>query len=637
MISSTAIAVLITLPLMIIILKPQLPPRVLTFFKVLFFICAVGLIIAIAPKNILLPLVVLAYFALLYVLIKIRGQVKTSASNFVSNRSRVAKTWTTIKKYADRPILHLDAIAIPYKRVIRRILDSKSARRKVLAAIIIFAVVSYALVPLGFVKNEFFPKTDENTLFVNIEYPSGTNTDMVTEKATEVMKQLKNTQYVKFVTADIGTANGGGGIGAPGGTTSTVGYTLHLEDKKDRNKTSIQIAEELREKFKTYTQGTVSVVEESGGPPAGSDLQIALSGDDLGVVDTYANKIQDYLKTRKGITNITKSLKSGPSQIVFIPNKDELTKNNVTTDQVGGAIRLFTSGLEMDKIKFKGNGNDEERVLLKLGTGNQSPEEIGKIMIQTGQTQLPITTLGRLELQASPTEINREDKKRVISVSAGIQAGQANTTEEGQKLEQFADSLKLPNGYAWKTGGVNEENSKSVQSIIQAMGVAFVLILVTMVIQFGSFRQAFIALVVIPLAVSSVFFVFALTGTPLSFPALIGVLALFGIIVTNSMFIIDKINLNRKNGMSFKESIADAGSSRLEPIVLTKLCTVLGLLPITLSEPLWRGLGGAIISGVLLASTFMLLFIPVVYYAFFAKEEEAKDREQMLNTTNTTV
>jgi multidrug efflux pump subunit AcrB len=89
--------------------------------------------------------------------------------------------------------------------------------------------------------------------------------------------------------------------------------------------------------------------------------------------------------------------------------------------------------------------------------------------------------------------------------------------------------------------------------------------------------------------------------------------------------------------MSFKESIADAGSSRLEPIVLTKLCTVLGLLPITLSEPLWRGLGGAIISGVLLASTFMLLFIPVVYYAFFAKEEEAKDREQMLNTTNTTV
>jgi multidrug efflux pump subunit AcrB len=150
-----------------------------------------------------------------------------------------------------------------------------------------------------------------------------------------------------------------------------------------------------------------------------------------------------------------------------------------------------------------------------------------------------------------------------------------------------------------------------------------------MVIQFGSFRQAFIALAVIPLAVSSVFFVFALTGTPLSFPALIGILALFGIIVTNSMFVIDKINLNRKQGMAFIESVADAGASRLEPIVLTKLCTILGLLPITLSEPLWQGLGGAIIAGVLLGSSFMLLFIPVVYYTFFAKEEEAKDKAQL--------
>jgi multidrug efflux pump subunit AcrB len=625
MISSTAISVLITLPLMIIILKPQLPSRIITLFKLLFFVLAVGIIGAISPKNIMLPLVILAYFALLFVLIKIRGHIKTTTSNFVTKRSLLNKSWSKIKEYSDKPILHLDSIAIPYKRMIRRILDSKSARRQVLAAIIIFSLVSYALVPLGFVKNEFFPKTDENTLFINIEYPSGTNEDIVTQKATEVLTEIQKTQYVKFVTADVGQSVGG--MGAGGGNQAIVGYTLHLEEKGDRKKTSIELADELREKFKNYTPGTVSVIEESGGPPAGSDLQISLSGDDLGVVDRYADKIVQYLKTQKGITNVSKSLKAGPSQIVFIPNKDIMTKNNVTTDQVGGAIRLFTSGLEMDKIKFKGNGNDEERVLLKLGTDNGSPDEIGKIMIQSGQNQLPLESLGKLELQASPTEINREDKKRVIAVSAGIQVGQANTTEEGQKLEQFATNLHLPNGYAWKTGGVNEENAKSVQSIIQAMGVAFVLILVTMVIQFGSFRQAFIALVVIPLAVSSVFFVFALTGTPLSFPALIGILALFGIIVTNSMFIIDKINLNRKNGMPFKESIADAGSSRLEPIVLTKLCTVLGLLPITLSEPLWRGLGGAIISGVLLASTFMLLFIPVVYYSFFAKEEERKDQE----------
>ena len=103
---------------------------------------------------------------------------------------------------------------------------------------------------------------------------------------------------------------------------------------------------------------------------------------------------------------------------------------------------------------------------------------------------------------------------------------------------------------------------------------------------------------------------------------MIGILSLFGIVVTNSMFIVDKININLKEGMEFKEAIAYAGASRLEPIILTKLNTILGLLPITLSNPMWRGLGGAIISGILLASTIMLLFIPALYYNWFREEFE---------------
>lgn len=226
---------------------------------------------------------------------------------------------------------------------------------------------------------------------------------------------------------------------------------------------------------------------------------------------------------------------------------------------------------------------------------------------------MPLLSLGTLEVQPNPTEIIRENGERTLSVSAGVASGYV-VADKNKELETFADTLNLPAGYAWKTGGVNEENEKSVQSILQAMVLSAILILITMVIQFGSFRQALIVLIVIPLAVSSVFLSFALIGTPLSFPSLIGVLSLFGIVVTNSMFIVDKINLNRKEGMSYNEAIADAGASRMEPIILTKLCTVFGLLPITIADPLWRGLGGAIISGLLIASTIMLLFIPVLYY-----------------------
>jgi multidrug efflux pump subunit AcrB len=623
MISSTAIAVLITLPLMMIVLKPQIPARVLTLLKILFFIGAVGIIITLAPQSPLLPLVVISYFVVLYILIKIKGPIRNSATQLVQKNNLVHRVINRIKLHLDQPVLHLDPIAEKYKNFIRRILQSKSARRKTLAAVIIFALVSYALVPLGFVKNEFFPKTDAETLYINLEYPSGSNLVTTTSEAMTILDIVRQESGVKYVQADIGRSTSLS-MGGSGGGSNSVALTLHLtEDSKDIG--SLELTDKLTEKLKTYTKAKVSVLQESNGPPAGSDLQIELSGDDLATVDSFANKIMEYLGQQKGVNNVTKSLKPGPSQIVFVPNPEEMAKYNITTDQIGFNMRLFASGVELESIKFKDGKNEEEKIILKLGYGNKSPDELGKILIPSGNTSIPLSALGRLETQASPTQISRNDRKRTITVSAGIQPGQANTTEEGQKLEKFADTLSLPDGYAWQTGGVNEENEKSVQSIIQAMGVAIVLILLTMVIQFGSFRQAFIALAVIPLAVSSVFFVFALTGTPLSFPALIGVLALFGIIVTNSMFVIDKINLNRKQGMTFLESVADAGSSRLEPIVLTKLCTILGLLPITLSEPLWRGLGGAIISGVLLGSSFMLLFIPVVYYTFFAKEEEAKD------------
>ncbi len=154
------------------------------------------------------------------------------------------------------------------------------------------------------------------------------------------------------------------------------------------------------------------------------------------------------------------------------------------------------------------------------------------------------------------------------------------------------------------------------------MIISFILILITMVIEFGSYRQALIALLIIPLAVSSVFYIFALTGTPLSFPALIGILALFGIVVTHAIVVIEKINDNRKHGMALHESIVDAAGGRLEPVLLTSLATIVGLIPITLSDPLWGGLGGAIISGLLFSGAIKLFFVPVMYYNWFSSDEK---------------
>ncbi len=618
MVSSTAIAVLITLPIMMLILKPSIPRRVIVLSKGIVLLLLFSLIAAIAGVNpVLIPV------GILFVLIvAVFFRVRSILSQYVITLIHRVPGYSRITKFivysSNHGVVSLDGFSQSYKRLMLRILSSKSARRKVVFAIVVYSFIGFLLIPFGFVKNEFFPKVDGNRIFLDVEMPSGTTLERVEQETLAVLDRVKSNPYATYLLAQIGTSAPTGFEG--GGDSSNKGLiTMHFPPEEKRPVSSIEIAEDLRNEFKEYARAQVSVVELSGGPPAGADIQIELLGDDLSILNQYADRIEEYLKKQPGITNTAKSINEGTSAIVFVPDQDSVAQRGLTMDTLGLWTRIYGSGFTLQEVNFDDGQAEKVPVRFTFGSDNPTPESLGRLSVITPQGDVPLLSLGRLELKPNPTQITRVNGKRSITVTAGARPG-FSVADLGKDLESFAQSLNLPEGYNWQTGGVNEENAKSIQSILQAMGVSVLLILVTMVLQFGSFRQAVLVLLVIPLAVSSVFYAFAITGTPLSFPALIGVLSLFGIVVTNSMFIVDKVNLNLKEGMQFEESLADAGASRMEPIILTKLSTVFGLLPITLADPLWRGLGGAIISGLLIASIIMLLFIPVVYYQWFKQK-----------------
>jgi len=150
---------------------------------------------------------------------------------------------------------------------------------------------------------------------------------------------------------------------------------------------------------------------------------------------------------------------------------------------------------------------------------------------------------------------------------------------------------------------------------------AGLLIIATLIIQFNSFKKALIVLVTIPLALIGVFFGLAFVGISLSFPGLIGILALFGIVVKNAIILIDKINLNLKSGIEFNEAIVDAGKARLEAIFITSICTIAGIVPITLSDGTWMALGSAVIFGLMLSSFLTLFMVPVLFMTFIKPNE----------------
>lgn len=615
MVSSTLYAVTVTLPLLIVILKPNIARRVTIMMRVISLLLIAAILFFFIPKTNLFPLVLISSFIFFYVVYRVRKYFFKSAHRYAVQHPKSAPVTKRIQEGFSNGFVNIARIGSVYQRIITRILSSKHGRRNTLIIVSGFALFAYLLVPFGLVKNEFFPKTDEDLLYINLDMPAGTNSDVVEQESLKIANSVRAIPEATAVVTDVGRSFSGDNF-----TQNSSSSVLSILLKEDRHRSSMAIAEELRQTFKKYTRGTLTVQEVSGGPPAGSDIQIKILGDNLSDLDRYADKIVTYLNSQKGIADVSKSVKQGTSKIVFVPDETKMAAAGISTDQLGLLFRSYASGFTLDKIRFD---NKETDVMFRMMDTEANPQQIATLTVQTPNGTVPVSSLGELRLENNPTVINREDGKRTISVSAGVKPGFV-IGDINKNLENYATTkLNLPAGYSWKTGGVNEENAKSIQSIFQAMGLSFLLILVTMVIQFGSYRQAAIILLLIPLAISGVFIVFAITATPLSFPALIGILALFGVVVTNAMFIIDKINRNRREGMSLEHAIADAAESRLEPIMLTSLTTIFGLIPITISDPLWRGLGGAIISGLSFSGIIMLFFVPVTYYLLFAGENKS--------------
>ncbi len=612
--ASFLVSVFLTLPLIIILLEGKYPRRVKILVASLIVISAIGFFALIIPKNIFGLLAILALAILLSVTSLVKKQI-ISVINTHIKKSKLIKNidFSTI----NHGILSFDAIHKRYVSLIERILTSRTTRLKVIAMVVVLLLFSVSLLIFGFVKNEFFPRTDQDTIYMTLELPPGTKLDVARQKTQSILKDLQNTSELTFITANIGQAFSDMGPSSSG--QNNVLFTINLTKHKQRHIPSFEIAQKVREKFNNYQDGTIKVQEVSGGPPAGADVQIKLLGNDLSQLDSYANKVEDYLKTQNGVTNIDKSIKAGTSKLVFVPDPAQLAQSQIGVDQVALYLRTYGAGFSVDKNKFAGETENKD-ITLRFNSQTEDAKSVYSINIPTNGSSVPLSSLGKLILEPNPTVITREDGNRTISVTAAVLSG-FNPQSINTNLGKYADTkLNLAEGYSWKTGGANEENQKSVQSILQAMVISFLLIVTTMVLQFASFRRALIVMLVIPLSVSGVFIIFALTHTSLSFPALVGVMALFGIVVKNSILVVDKIVKNQNQKMPLIKAISDASASRLEPIALTSLAAILGLIPITLSDPLWRGLGGAIISGLTFSGTIMLFFIPVVYYQIYKGE-----------------
>lgn len=522
-------------------------------------------------------------------------------------------------------IAGFEKIIPPYERALTFLLASKKNRALTLIATVVLFVATLTLPVLGIVKTEFFPSTDSNLLFVNITASSGLKleeTNALTQKIEDRLREYKEIESFSTIVGRAGTSANSSG-GTFGNSSHLAGITVRLVDKENRSIPSYDLATKIRNDLAVLNEAVITVDAEQGGPPAGSAFEVRLSGDDLRTLSTIANDLKKILETIPGVVGSDISLKEAPAEYTFALSPDRLALYGLDATQVGATLRMAISGVEISTVLRE---NKEYSVVARFASANlPTLESVQNIqIINRSGNPVFLKDIASIELKPSVNAIKRIDEQRVVTLSSGVE-GKTNPQDILKAFQEKVEKeYTLPEGYTLSYGGQNEENAKSVQSILQAMIIAGALIVTVLVIQFNSFRKAVLVLVTLPLALIGVFIGLAIFQIPLSFPGLIGILALFGIVVKNAIILVDKINLNLATGIPFEESILDAGKSRIEAIVITSLCTILGILPVTLSNDTWRALGSAVIFGLVFSSFLTLFIIPTLYHVIARKEERGE-------------
>ncbi|MEK7063701.1 MAG: efflux RND transporter permease subunit [Patescibacteria group bacterium] len=513
-----------------------------------------------------------------------------------------------------------------YRRWLLGKLNNKLWQKKFLRYMAVAFIIALILPFTGLVKVIFFPGEDTEYAYLEIETKQGTplyETDLAARAVEELL--YGDPRIESFVTT-VGGSSALSGASTGGGKLANI--TLRLVPPEDRDDTSTEIVEELRNKVAVFTTFTVRALEPQGGPPTGAPIAITFSGENLDDLERSVDRAERVLKGIEGTTEITTSLKDNGTEFALTIDRAKAAEVGLTSAQVASTLRTAVSGTVATTIK----SDDEDIDVLVLSNLNpdwQDPSETAHVSIDA-LLNLPLRTpLGTVLLgsvvspsvQKSNALITREDQKNIASISSYLTADKT-ATEVSAAFAAEMEKAPLPEGVAMKVGGETEDVDQSFQEMGLSLIGGMVLMLAILVLAFNSFRYSFYLLMLVPLSLVGVFAGLAITQQPLSFPSMLGVIALAGVIINHAIILVDSMIVRMKNpeGRALDEVVADAAVSRLRPIFLTTITTVVGMIPLAGASSLWGPLAFAIMFGLAFAMLLTLVLTPILIYRHPGKE-----------------
>ncbi len=475
------------------------------------------------------------------------------------------------------------------------------------------------------VPSEFFPKTDDGQVSAVVKLDLGASV----QYSMKIARKLDSIIAADFpeistISTSTGASDGTDAWSAMQSNTGThiINYTFRMVDQDLRDKTIFELGDELRLEFAKHPEIVeYSVTTGSSGPNSGdADIQIKVFGYDMILADSIANVIKDSISTIEGAADVTLSRDDLRREYRIAYDRDKLGYHRLTTSQVSMAIYNRITGYLASQ--FREDGDEYDIMIRYAEPFRTSIEEIENIIVYNAMGQpVRISDVGTVFEEFAPPVIERENRERMVGVNITLSGAAMSDVmvEVNKKLE----NIDIPEDITLGFGGSYEDQQESFADMSVLLLLIIVLVYIVMATQFESFSAPFIILFSLPFAFSGVFLALWISDTALSIIALIGAIMLVGIVVKNGIVMVDFINLLRERGLGLSQSVIAAGKSRLRPVLMTTLTTVLGMLPLAMGvgegSEMWQPMGIAVIGGLTFSTVLTLYVIPVVYTLFSAR------------------
>ncbi len=519
----------------------------------------------------------------------------------------------------------LNWISRGYSHVIRWCVGHRTI--VVCSALVIFAATIVFLYPQ--VKTEYFPKSDEGRITVELELPAGTGQSVTRSVAHELYAQF-NEAVPEIVNCSysLGQADSENAWAAMRNNgTHVISYNINIGSMEKRDRSSAQIADVIRGILNGYPEfKKIKVTEGGGGMGGASTVDVEVYGYDFEATDLLARKIQAKMLEDGGCSQVLLSRDEyiPEYQVDFDRTKLAVNGLNSTT-----AAAYLSAAMNGSTQSFYREDGDEYDIRVRYAPEfRTSLEDIENILVYNNMgSAVRIKDLGTVIEAQMPPSIERKNRERVITVSGIVADGIALS----DVVERTLEETEIPSELRVRIGGSYEDQQETFGDLIMLLVMIVILVYIVMASQFESFMSPFVIMFSIPFAFVGVFVGLVVTGTPLGVMGLIGVLILMGIVVKNGIVLIDYTILMRERGIDVVEATVIAAKSRLRPILMTTLTTVLGMIPMAVGRgegsEMWRSLGMVVAWGLSISTLVTLVIIPTVYVSTASWQERRAQRK----------